>query len=482
MKYIHSILYRYFLKGVFCILFIGGFTAATAQFSNTLYHMQMVPQSGMMNPAYMPNYSFYFGLPALGGLSTNLSSNFIYYNDIIFKHPTYDSLILFLHPDADLDEFIGKLRDRNRLMPELSINTLMFGFRTGKSFFSFQVAERSRLGASLPKDIIELGLKGNEQFAGRTADFSNFGIDFSYFREYSLGFATKINDRLQVGGRGKLLFGKANIQLENHAMSIYTDPDTYNMLLKAKLDMNVSAPVILQYDNEGKLSGLEFDEDNFDPLKYLLSSKNMGFAIDFGMVFKPLKDLSISASVTDLGYIRWSRDVKNISLDGEFEFYGFDFSPFFEYGNEDDPFDLLLDSLAKVFEISDTQNEYTTGLGTKIHLGASYQLTKGVNVGFLSKTEFYRKKMMESITLSANMEVGLGLSAHFSYSMHNNTYDNVGMGLGFRGGPLLLYFVSDNVTGFFLPHRAQTANFLFGLNFVFGYNTEKKKAESKPFI
>ncbi len=206
-----------------------------------------------MNPAYMPNYSLYLGLPALGGFNANLSSNFISNNDVIFKHPTYDSLILFLHPDADLDEFIGKLKDRNRLMPEVSVNSLMFGFRTGKSFFSFQIAERSRLGASLPKDIIELGLKGNEQFAGRTADFSKFGIEFSYFRKYSLGFATKVNDMIQVGARGKLLFGKGNIQLANHNMSIYTDPDTYNMQFRAKLDLNVSAPIILQYDNEGKL-------------------------------------------------------------------------------------------------------------------------------------------------------------------------------------------------------------------------------------
>lgn len=228
--------------------------------------------------------------------------------------------------------------------------------------------------------------------------------------------------------------------------------------------------------------GLEFDEDNFDPMKYLLSNKNMGFAFEMGIVFKPIKNLSVSVAITDLGCIRWNRDVKNISMDGEFEFNGFDFSPFFEYGNEDDPFDLLLDSLAKVFEISDTQNEYTTGLGTKVQLGASYQLTKGINAGFLSKTEFYRKKLMQSVTLSANMEVGLVLSTHVSYSIHHNTYDNFGLGLGFRGGPLLLYLFSDNVTGLFLPQRAQTANLLFGLNFVFGYKTENKKAGSQPFF
>lgn len=461
---------------------IGMFSKGIAQYANTLYNMPMVPQSGSMNPAFIPDYSFYLGIPALGGINTNINTNFISFNDVIFKHPTYDSLITFLHPDADLNDFIEKLKDRNRITPEVSINTLMLGFKTGKSFFSFQISERSRLGASLPKDIIELGLLGNEQFAGRTADFSNFGIDFSYFREYALGFATKINDMIQVGARGKMLFGKGNIQLANHNMSIYTNPDTYNMLLRAKLDLNVSAPVVLLYDAEGKINGIEFDEDNFDPMKYMLSAKNMGFALDFGVVVKPIRNLSLSASVTDLGYIKWNRDVKNISMDGEFQFEGFDFSPFFEYGNEDDPFDLLLDSLAKVFDISDTENSYTTWLGTKFHIGANYQLTKAINVGILSKTEFYRRKLMESVTISANMAVGSGMATHVSYSIHHNSYDNIGLGLSFRGGPILFYLVSDNVTGFILPHRTQTANFLFGLNFVFGYNTDKKKKESQPFF
>jgi hypothetical protein len=455
-----------------------------SQLSNTLYHMPVLPQSGYMNPAVIPEYSFYFGLPALGGLNTNFSSNFISYNDVIFKHPTYDSLILFLHPDADVNDFIGKLKERNRISPELSINILMFGFKAGKSFFSFQVAERSSLRTSLPRDIIELGLLGNEEFVGRTTDFSKFGIDFSHFREYSLGFSTKINELIQVGVRGKMLFGKGNIQLANHEMSIYTDPDTYEMLLRAKLELNISAPTDVQLYSARKfeLSKDTIGYDSPDWLPYFFSSKNMGFAFDAGVIVKPISNLTLSASLVDLGFINWQRDVKNISVDGEFEFNGFDFNPFFEYGNEDDPFELLKDSLDKVFERTETQNDYRTGLGTKLYVGANYQLTKAINIGFLSRSEFYRKKLMQSVSLSANFQVGSGLSTILSYSIQNNTYDNIGLGLGFREGPFLWYLVSDNLTGFFLPHKAQTANFLFGLNFVFGYDNVVKKEQSKPFF
>ena len=471
-----------FIRMFTLITFLGISVLSMAQYSNTMYNMPMVPQSGYMNPAYQPIYGFYLGLPGIGGIQTNVSNNFVSFSDVIFKHPDYDSLITFLHPDADLDKFMTNLQDRNLIQPDVSVNALMFGFRAGKSYISFQTAERVSLKASLPSDIIRLGLIGNEDFAGRNADFTPFGIDFNYFREVSLGYSRMISDNFQMGFRGKVLFGMGNLNLVNQEMSIFTDPDTYSMLLRSKFDLNFSGPITVEYDVEGNIDGFNFDENSFEPVDYLLGTQNMGFAFDAGVIFSPISNLTVSASVVDFGFINWKRDVKNISMDGEFEFDGFDLTPLFELDNEDDPFDLLLDTLKKVFEISDTDNSYKTWLGTKIFLGANYQLTSGINMAVLSRSELYRNKLMQSVTLSANFQVGSGLSTNISYSMQNNAWDNLGLGLAFRGGPFLLYLVGDHMNSLLMPDRTRAVNFLFGLNFVFGYNKEKKIQGTQPFF
>jgi len=337
--------------------------------------------------------------------------------------------------------------------------------------------------ADLPKDLVLLGLEGNVQFMGLEADLSDFSVDMNYFREYSAGYSYQASERLSLGVRAKMLFGKAGFYFEGGAMDLYTDPDSYNTRLRSRFNMNLSMPVTLVKNEDGDIEEVisHFDTEGYDPLDFIFNSRNTGFAADLGITYNISRPVTLFASVTDLGFINWKEDVYNFSVDGEFEFDGINLSPLFN-NDDSDPVDNLLDSLKGIFNLNDTQNSFNRRLPARVYLGGSYELTPGLSLGLLSRSEIYNGSLEQAFTLSANSNVGRWLSASLSWSMMNNSYNNLGMGLALRGGGFQLYAMSDNLNTAFYPHRAKSVNVWFGLNLVFGHKRPKVAVADEPFV
>lgn len=463
------------------VMLAGNAFKLHSQISQTLFFMDRLPQSSLLNPAYQHAHSFHIGLSAISSFNVNAKTSFVSFNDMFFKHSGQDSLISFLHPDADTDDFISKLRKRNIVSTDLHLNLLSFGIRVDRHFFSFNISERASLRATLPGDLLLTALRGNEQFVGKTADFSDIGADLNYFREFAAGYSFSVDEKLNVGGRAKLLFGKANISFSDTDITLYTDPENYNMRLKSDITMNFSMPVTLIKDQDGNISDVSphFDQDDYNPLDFVFNTGNAGFAVDLGATYRIIEPVTLYASITDLGFISWKSDVYNFSVDGEYEFDGIDLSSAFDYADDSDPAGNLMDSLSNIFGISDSRNGYRRGLPARLFLGGSYDLHPLVSVGLLSRSEIYQGRLEQAVTLSANSNIGRWLSASVSYSMMNNSYNNFGMGISLRGGGFQFYVISDNLASSFMPGRTRSANIWFGLNLVFGHRKSKYSEASE---
>lgn len=458
------------------MIFSGITGSVKAQVSQTLYFMDRIPQSSFLNPAFGHHHNFHLGLPMISSFNVNTRTNFVNFNDLFFKHPQQDSLISFLHPDADINDFTSKLRDRNKLASDFYANLLSFGVRADRSFFSFSISERASMRGMLPKDLILLGLHGNSQFAGKSADFSSIGIDLNYFREYAAGYSYQVDDKLNVGVRAKLLFGKANISFSDSDITLYTDPESYNMRLRSNFTVNMSMPVTIVRNEDGEIEEFEphFGNGAYSPANFIFNSKNAGFAMDLGATYRLMEEVTLFASVTDLGFIGWKEDVYNITMDEDFEFEGIDLSAAFDQADDSKPADNFLDSLQGRFNLDDTRNSYNRGLPARVYLGGSYKLNQMLSFGLLSRSEIYSGGFEQAVTLSANSNIGRWLSASMSYSVMNNSYNNLGLGLALRGGGFQLYVVSDNLSTAFMPHRTKNAHVWFGLNLVFGHRKDRQ--------
>ncbi|MFC2096590.1 DUF5723 family protein [Bacteroidota bacterium] len=464
-----------FKKSIFTILsviLIAGYVSA--QDAQTLYYMNRIPQSTLMNPAMQPKCNFFLGLPVVSSLQMDAGNNRLSLTDVIMKHPTEDSLITFLHPDAEFNttDFLSKLDENNFFYEDFRTDLLSFGFRVKTWYFSFNLSEKFSTSINYPKDLMVLALEGNR------------GVNSSFYREYGIGISKEINQMLSIGIRGKVLFGHANVysDFNNNDFSLYSSRDS--IYLNADATVYTSSPMIATINSDGDFDGFEAptyieDSETDSLIDLALAHNNMGLGIDFGIYLKPIERLSLSLSVIDLGYIKWDvEDVTKLNLNGSYAFKGIDVSD--EVGNSDsdtDAFDDMLDSIENSFTVANTAESYTTSLGTKIYIGANFAVSKKFDIGFLSRSYYYNNNLNQAFTFSANTHMS-GLSFSLSYSIMNGSYNNVGFGLTLGGAPLQIYIISDNASAALWGHKTTSFNFRFGLNIAFGYRQKAKKMDT----
>ncbi|MBE9509787.1 MAG: hypothetical protein IMY71_02830 [Bacteroidetes bacterium] len=491
-----------FLSFIFLGMLVIPFTME-AQENQTLYYMGL-PQSRLMNPALQSSCGLYLGLPAVSSVYFHYSNNSFSPDDFIFKGTGEyaDSLITILHPSYNIADFLDKLPGRIYISPEAHVQLFAFGFRSRDIYFTFDITERANLFLSLPKDFMTLAFHGNNAFVGGTADFSDLTFDMTEYRQYGVSLSKKINKDLSFGAKGKLLFGKANLSLKNADLGITIDEgNVFTHTLHSDISLNVSAPITVTTDSEGFVEDLEISEemDTDDGIiDFIMNTGNMGVAVDLGAVYDITDDFTLSASVVDLGYINWKQDVYNFVSKGTFNFEGIDTSPEFDVNDDRDLGDVaeaMLDSIADIFKPLSQEETYKTMLPTKIYLGGTFNVSEKLNLGLLSRSQIYKGKIQQALTVSANTNLGNALMTSVSYTMSNNSYNNLGVGLSSRGGPFQFYFVSDHipvtfnkiqfedngdVTSFPFPTNMKRINIRFGLNVVFGCNA--KRFKDKPLV
>jgi hypothetical protein len=479
------------------ILFVllAVFAEAKAQHNQVMYYMN-IPQNHLLNPARRPSNSVYIGLPVLSGIKAGAGNNFFDLSDIISQDPLSDSLITILHPNYDIDEFLSGLSQQNYFEVNASVQTLGVGFNVGKDGYLFiDINERAEGNLVIPGDLFTLAFKGNEGFTGSTIDLSSLSGKMQYFREAGIGFSTPLSNKLRIGFKGKMLFGIGSVSIDNKALAINVGED-YSHSFEADVTLNMSAPLTVTEDADNNIDGIEFDDSKLQTtsqqIDYFTGLKNLGFGLEIGAVYDISDRFSLSASVIDLGYIKWKDYVNNLNVQGAFSFDGLDVT---DVANGDKTFDELgqdlLDSLENSIEITHTKDPFTTWLSPGVTFGGSFKLNKTFSLGLLSYTKFVDSNIREALTFSGNINLGTALSAGISYTISSGKYDNLGIGLAARAGIFQLYAVADRIPLAInnldmgggtipMPGGLNIVNFRVGLNLLFGNKIRQR--EDKPML
>jgi hypothetical protein len=479
---------------------------STAQNSQVLYYMNL-PQRHLLNPALRSTNSVYIGLPVISGINININNNFFNFSDVLAQRG--DSLITLFHPDFDFEGFLKKIKDVNAIEPQVMVQLFGLGFNAGKDLYVFlDINERFEANVALPGDLLRLGFQGNEPFIGNTIDLSSFRTNIMWYREAGIGFSRNILPNLRIGVKGKLLYGMATASTDIRSFGI-TVNDDYSHIFDADMTVNFSVPLTIDLDADGFIEDAEFDETVFDDtretINYFLKPKNIGFGLDIGAEYCFGDRLRASAAITDLGYIKWKRDITNLEANSHFDFTGIDLTDIYD---REITFDSLAaelgDSLLHSFSASTDDTPFTTYLPFGVSAGASFNLTKNFSLGVLSYTKFIGKQAKEALTLSANVNLGNAFSTTVAYTAANHRYDNIGLGLAFRGALFQFYFLADRIpvtwnkivskdfdtpgpvsylfgeNSIPVPSSWNTIHFRFGMNLAFGNRIKKKN--DKPMV
>jgi hypothetical protein len=447
--------------------------------------MDGVPQSYLVNPANQPRCNTYVGIPAISPFQVFVGSSSFSVNDIMWYEN--DSTRFFYNTLESQEDFLNKLGKSNFISAEASTNIFSFGFKSGDLYYTYDLTERVTFRGYYPGDLFKLFLEGNER--GDEFDMSCIGAEAIGFLELAAGVTHSVNDQLRLGYRGKILLGHANISTRRTDLKLITDEV---WTIRSKFDVNATLPsVIIPRDSVGNF---EFDsittQENLSTSDYFkMATANKGFAIDLGVQYKPIDKLTISASLLDVGFIRWRNYTYNMSQDVEYIYDGIEL----DYGRRDSIFKDFADTLENTFILNNVNGEdpYTSFLGAKLYVGGKYQIIEEISIGLLSRSEIFKGRISEQLTLSANFYPIKEIAASLSYSIMNRSFNNFGLGLSFKPGPFNIYIITDNIPLTFaveqssdipIPHKTRALNFRFGFNLVFGCDKEKAKMKDQPLI
>ncbi len=440
----------------------------------TLYNMESVPQRFSVNPALDPDCKWYFGTPLLSSYNVGLSTNIIELNTdkYLLKNDNNDSLTFY--PAGLFTSF-----DKNAyIRSDVGIEILNFGFRLHKSFFHLAITNKSKVRMALPGDLFKFIGEGNGgSNLGYQFDF-NVGTDVMSVNEYAIGYQrTSLGDRLKLGARLKYVQGLAILETTKNDISLTTDPNSFAYKIKGDIEINAAAPFSLS----SAAAGIATPNPE-DILNSILSgSNNSGWGLDVGAHFELTERLNFSASVVDLGFVKWQKNtyrLKSKNPGAIFEFKGLDVRELLD--SNSGGAQVIMDTIINTFAVDTSSGaSFTTGLMGDMYAGATFKIFEKHKAGAVMQGNFYNKEFYPALTLSWNSRFGrvLGLSA--SYTMMRGNFFNAGLGLSFNAGPGQAYLISDNVVGN-ITSNVKSINFRVGWNSTFGRKkTQKKKKDGK---
>lgn len=449
---------------------IAGFTSVKAQESTTLQFMKGLPQSSLLNPAlHNDSSAVVVGVPGLSGQYVDVNSPFASH-DLIHKGTGVlaDSLIV------DIDNFPQSLRKVNTLEQNLSLPLFYLGIRHKKSFFSLGITEKQTSQLTFHKSLVQFIADGNAPYVGQNYDLGTLDMNAFHYREFALGYSNEvIKNKLTLGLKAKVLYGKMALQTQQNNITVETAADGTSIILNADMQISMSAPARVKYDSEGYFDGM--DDEDMEPADYVLQNGNAGMAFDLGAVYKLTPKLTLSASMVDIGRISFKKDITTLDYTYSHNWEGVDFSNSVDKAQEDyvRPGDLLDQEMDRIEETFKPHRSnfgtkgFTTNIPLKVYLGGTYELNRKVNIGLLERFYKHGEFTQNTISLSGNTLVGDFLTLSGSYSVIGHQMNNLGLGMAVRAGFFQFYAVGDNMLAL-RPSRARYANARFGVNFLFG--------------
>lgn len=471
-------------KILLSLIFVFGITSTiNAQQFQSEYFIDGATYSHHLNPAFMPERG-YFSI-MIGNINTEYQSN-IGLSKLLF--PIDDSsddseLVFFLNDAIDADKFLDGLNKNNCF--ELNINPTLFslGFYAFDGFNTIEYSIRSNTSLNIPYEAFEIAKKSMESITiGSNLSISNLKFESINYSEIALGHSHQINDKLQVGGKFKILFGSFYINCGIN-----------------QFDFEVSAPNLLWKTDANMKLGISSTLENFEitsnnelitSIKELISQpsfsgKNLGGAIDLGATYQLTHELLLSASVLDLGAISWNSTELTINTNTFSYNYIDNLNTPIDYNDENYIYEIISEQSDKISDayFDNIADEYKVNsitqniiwLSPSINFGANYTIPSynKLKVGALSSTKFGKITSWTEVRIASTLSPVEWFDVSLNYGISKFGSSMGGMiniqprGINFFIGSDNFLFSKLSKNHYYLPNGKNSKSSLFlGINFT----------------
>lgn len=485
------------LIAIIALLTVGT-TLVNAQEVNTLYFLENAPMRHKINPAFQPVSRVYVGFTPLHYMSLS-SYNTLSFSDLVYKKG--DKLITGLYP-GETDALAKRLKNDLRMISNAELALLNFGAQTRDSLGYFHIGLNEKIEGTvvLPGDIFNVVNNGSDNIGGQRLDLESLSLNLQALTEFSFGYSRKIGDKWVVGGKLKFLYGNFYADLKTNDAYLLMDP--YQLRACVNGDVNIAGPFVqdlparLDKDNLSSLTNyMEKDITSF------LLPKGFGGAVDLGFTYKPVKQLQIAVSVTDLGFVHWNSSTYSIKGDTTYT------EPEIHYNelnsntaNEKNTgINSVLDTITSYVQsfVQESLIGNKTGssgvnrmTNTRLHVGVDANFANNkVGIGVYSQTQFRNRRVYEELTLGLAVRPVNWFNLALSYSFMNGRWNSMGLGFSFMPYdglnltlmtdyiPFTYADVSYKNNNFTVPYKVPGLNVGLGVTIVVGTNpsTAKKR-------
>lgn len=388
----------------------------------TSYFVDNSTMSHTLNPAFAPAYG-YIGIPAISSINLNLESNvglsqFLYPLD-------NGSLGTFLHPDVSAEQFLSTLPSITYLNPDINLDLINVGFKTGKSsFWTIGLTARINVDSSIPDELFKF-LKVGMNSDPTSYSIKNLAFVQDAFAQLSIGYSQQVIKGLRVGAKLKFLTPVDRAYVSIDELNINMSSEKWDVTSAANAYI-LGKGVDFVKNEEGRITSLKINKND-------LGIAGFGAAVDLGVQYRidlgtPVDGLTFSLSATDVGFMTYPQGAIKMTevADGRMSFSGFD-NIDVKNLNLKEQFDALLQEMFTLInfkEVAATSGK-TEALSAKVFCGVEYPFLKNdkgrdlMSVGLLYSGRFGKIRNHHELTLSYNYQPVDWFDVSLSYSFLN---------------------------------------------------------------
>ncbi len=461
------------------LLLLFGLLMSYAQNKQILYNWGLTHQSLMLNPGYVVNYDYHYGIPLLSHTHLSAGSSGVTVFDLFAN----DGVAI----NTKIDQAISNLDSRDFFTATQQLEIFNFGKRTKNDLYiSYGAYQELDVIVYFPKDLIVLAREGNRDFVGYPFDFSDISFRADLLTVFHLGFNQKFSEKLTTGIRFKLYSSMLNFTSTNNSGTFTTTrkDGTVNVYEHSIEDLDVE----IKSSGYRKIKEIENDKKAIrNLLGRGLFSGNIGLGVDLGATYQFTDDFTATGSILDLGAIFHIKNTERTTARGDYTYEGVGFA-FPDSDNEELPFaGDIREEFEREIPRDTLRTSYTQLRPAKINTGLHYSfgdrsgstndcdcLVRTKNNPRRSQigAQYYAilrpkgPQMAGTIYYSRNFDEGVSVKT--SYTVDSYSATNLGVGLAFNLSSVNYYLAADNLLNLANIANANSVSLQFGVNVLVG--------------
>lgn len=344
--------------------------------TRTGYFLDHYALSHEINPAFQPD-SGYMSLPLLGNTVIGIQST-AGLDAILFEQPDGTLTTFMSKGTISKQDLMDKIGNGMKTNATAKLTLLSIGQRINKwRYWTASLSIKTDVNTWVPKGLFDC-MKDIENRDYNIGDIKGRATTYA---EIAIGESSHWTERLDIGGKVKLLVGLMNADVKARRLRLNTKEENI-WTVNGMAETNVAG---LKYTTEEK----EYDSrpgtyHQVDGVKLNgVKPCGIGVAIDLGLTYKIEERWTLSAAITDLGFITWPGNHRAKNTETSFRFGGFHNIEVDkdEENSLKNQWDRISDDLMDLAHLEETgKKSHTQMLGATLTAGAEYDMSTFSNI------------------------------------------------------------------------------------------------------